>query len=390
MALVALAVVCAVVAGVRLYALQPHLTAAAAPADPSAAPPIDSERISAVPVSNLAAAAAEEADGWTDRLSQIDALKQVLQTKRSEILQLKQNYQYGILELEDEIKHLIKHARIDSCAQALKNSEIDWLLQNIQRRQAYSEALEKPLQWIDGASEELLHLQRRAAIDLLVKDIAVGIDCQRHFSEIDHALERHQPTPARLAVETGVASGASREVVCKRLVEQAKSMTVAAGDRRNQEIVAELCSGNLTRTAELSKLSLKGARCLAESGAKQLFLNRLAEMSPLAAKKLSEWPGQWLCLNGLSRLDPEVAAQLSAWRGQWLSINGLGELPAEAGRRLAGWSGQQLELMGLRQPAGVGHLAHWEAAGGRLFVPDTIRGAIDQGAVQPSGDRPAW
>ncbi len=390
MALVALAVVCAVVAGVRLYALQSHLTSAAVQTNSSIESVIDSELKSVAPASAQATPTAEDAAGWTARLNQVDEWRRMLQIKKNEILQLKQNYHYGILELEDETKRLMKHARIDSCTQALKNSEIDLLVQNIQRRQIYSEALEKPLQWIDGASEELLHLQRRASIDLLVKDIAEDVDSQRHFNDIDHALERYQPTPARLSVDTGAVSGPPLEAICKRLMEHARPMGMSAGDSRNQEIVAEVCSGNLTRTAELSKLSLRGARCLAESDAKQLFLNRLTEMSPLAAKKLSEWPGQWLCLNGLSKLDPDAAAQLSAWRGQWLSINGLAELSAETGKHLAEWSGQQLELMGLRQSVGVDYLAQWEAAGGRLFVPDAIRRAFDQGGKPSSGNRHTW
>jgi len=377
--------VCAAVTGIGLYDSQPHLNSATVPTALFVGAASDSKLKPNAPVPYPVSAAVEEASLLAHKLSETEGLRQALQAKRNEILHVKQDYQYGILELEDETKRLMKQGRIDSVALALKNQEIELLLQNTQRRLAYSEALEKPLQWINGASEELLYLQRRASIDLQMKNIAEGIDIKRHLSEIDYALERYQPTLGRLSVDTISAKPPSLEAICKRLLEQSKSMVMAPGDHRNQEIVAELCSGNLTRASELSKLSLKGARCLAESDAKQLFLNRLAEMPPPAAKKLSEWPGQWLCLNGFSRLDSDVASHLFEWQGQWISLNGLSEISAEAGKHMARWNGRQLELMGLRKPTGLEYLVQWEAAGGRLFVPDDIRWGIDSAGAGRRG-----
>jgi len=107
-------------------------------------------------------------------------------------------------------------------------------------------------------------------------------------------------------------------------------------------------------------------------------MNRLSRVSPAAAKKLCEWPGQWLCLNGIPRLSPDVAMHLSGWTGERISLNGLSELPVEAAASLAGWKGRQLELMGLRKPTGIEHLVQWEAAGGKLYVPDNLRKEIGQ------------
>jgi hypothetical protein len=377
-ALVALALVCAAVAGVWLYASEPQLTSSVDPPADSVDPAIAAEGKPPLPASPQPAAPIEDSAMLAARMTEVDQLREILQAKKDQILQAQQDYRYGILELEDEARRLFKHARIDSLAQALKCNEVEALLRSIQRRQVYWEALDKPLGWIESASESLLYLNRRAAMDLLLKDVAAGIDIKKHVHAIDQALEGCQPTPERLGVDPGSIAPPSLEVITKRLVEQAKSPGGLPGDRRGQEIEAEVCSGNLSRAAELSTLSLKGARCLAESEAKQLFLTRLAEMTPPVAEALSKWPGEWLCANAVARLDPEAAAHLFAWRGEWLSLNGLGELPAEAGKHLAGWSGRQLELMGLRKTAGAGYLAQWEAQGGRLFVPDVIRSAIDQ------------
>lgn len=389
-ALVALAVVCAAVAGVRLHATQSHLTPAAVNPVASVESTIDSEPKPNDSTPPPPKPPAEDGAAWTAKLSDIDQLRQALQSKKSEILQVKQDYRYGISELEDETRRFMKHAGVDSPAQALKNAEIEMLLRNIQRRQVYCEALEKPLDWIDSASENLLYLSRRAAMDLLVKDVAEGIDMKRHLEEIGHALERYAPTPKRLSVEPGSIASSSLEVIGRRLIEQTKQMGWSAGDHRNQEIEAEVCGGNLSRASELSKLSLKGARCLAESDAKQLFLNRLIEITPLAAETLSKWPGEWLCVNAITTLEPESAARLFKWRGQWLSLNGLSDLSVETGRHLLGWSGRQLELMGLRRAAGVDYLAQWVATGGRLFVSDAVRPAIDQAGRQRAGAQQAW
>jgi len=377
-ALVAVALVCAAVAGVWLYASVPQLTSSVDPPTDSVDPAIAAEAKPLLPAFPQPAAPIEDSATLAARMTEVDHLREILQAKKEQILQAQQDYRYGILELEDEARRWFKHARIDSLAQALKYNEVEALLRSIQRRQVYWEALDKPVGWIESASESLLYVNRRAAMDLLLKDVAAGIDIKKHVHAIDQALERCQPTPERLAVDPGSIAAPSLEVIAKRLVAQAKSLGASSGDRRGHDIEAEVCSGDLSRAAELSTLSLKGARCLAESDAKQLFLNRLAEMPPPVAEALSKWPGEWLCANGVARLDPEAAAHLFAWRGEWLSLNGLGELPAEAGRHLAGWSGRKLELMGLRQTAGAGYLAQWEAQGGRLFVPDAIRSAIDQ------------
>ncbi len=377
-ALAVLAVGCALVAVVRLSDPQSSWVSAAVQTPASAEATVAPEVKAAEADARQAGPPPDDAAVWADRLAAVDRLRQALQSKRNEILRIRQDYHYGIIELEDDVKRLMKRSRIESFPQAMKNPEIEPLLRNIQRRQTYLEALEKPLDWIEGASEDLLYLKRRAELDLLVKDVAEGLDLQRQLIGIDRALETHQPSPVRLAIEPSAAAAPALEAIGKRLIEQARLPGWSAGDRRDREIEAEICEGNLSRTAELSTLSLKGARCLAESDAKHLFLNRVAEMSPLVAERLSQWPGEWLCLNGIARLDPQAATHLFAWRGQWLSLNGLGELSDESGRRLAAWSGQQLELMGLRPAAAVGHLAQWEAAGGRLFVTDAIRSAITQ------------
>jgi hypothetical protein len=386
LALGALAVGCATAVGAWFYARPTPLTSPAAELAPPVDQATDSENGPGPSSAARSSVSFEGPNGWTARLRDVDELRRLLESKRHEISKIKQGYQYGIFELEDETRRLLKQARIDSLVLARKNSDIDLLLKNIQRRQIYSETLERTMQWLDAASEELLYMKRRASVDALVATFAEGIDLRRHLNELDLALQKFQPTPSRLLFDPRSIATPSVEATARRLIEQAKLMPVSSSDDRNQEIVAEVCSGNVMRAGELSKLSLKGARCLAESTAKQLFLNRLTELSPLAAQKLAEWPGEWLCLNGLSKLDADVAARLFAWQGPWISLNGLRDLSVEAGKQVAGWNGRQLELMGLHKPFGMEYLVQWEAAGGRLFVPEALRRTIDPAARNASGN----
>jgi hypothetical protein len=314
---------------------------------------------------------------WEAKLREVDALRQALLAKKDEILQLQQTYHYGVLELEEEAARLIKRTGIDGPAPALKNRQLELALQSLQRRQAYRDSLAKPLRWIELGSEELLYLKRRTVFDLQLKEIAEGIDMKSNMADIDSALARYQPTAEKLAMGSPAQANASMEMIWKRLAEQARQAVISAEDQRDQEIVAEVCSGNLGRLSELTNLTLRAARCLAESGAMELFMNRLIQASPAAAQKLCEWPGQWLCLNGFTRLSPELARHLFGWPGERISLNGLSEVPAEAAAYLAGWKGRHLELMGLRKATGIECLARWEASGGKLYVPDGFRKEIE-------------
>jgi hypothetical protein len=208
-----------------------------------------------------------------------------------------------------------------------------------------------------------------------------------HLREIDAALRDYQPTTENLAVNTAAALQ-PLEAMWKRLAEQSRRVVLTGAESRNQDIVDEICSGNMSRVPELSVLTLRSARCLAESPAQELFLNRLTDMPAAAAQKLVEWPGNWVCLNGFTRLAPEAAPHLFAWSGDWISLNGIGELTADAARYLPAWSGRKLELMSLQKTNGIEYLDQWEASGGKLFVPAGIRQEIDAWRQSPRPGTP--
>lgn len=323
------------------------------------------------------AAAASESAEWAAVFREVDAFRARLSARREEILRLKQHYEYGVRELEEEAVYRIKEAGAGSPAAALRHKPIELLLTGIQRRQAYRDALEQPLKRLELGREELLFLERRARIDLLVSEAAAGIDMAEHRRAIEVGMAAHAPAAEALRIPDLTVAGAP-DALLRRLAEEARQKTFTAEERLAHEITAEVCSGHLGRAAELTILTLKGAGCLAESGSRELFLNRLSQLTPLAAGKLAEWPGRWLGLNGLKRLPVEAARALFAWPGDILSLNGLTELTPEAAQYLTFWRGRQLELAGLRKGNALEALADWEALGGRLFVPGDIRRQLDQ------------
>lgn len=380
-----LAVVCAALlaAGGAAWGVLRHLypTPEVEHSAPAASEPVATDMKAVSPSSPAAMDRLE----WEAVFREVEAFRRLLFDKRDEILRLQRHYDYGIRELEEEAVRLIKESGCGTLAAALKHPPLELLLQGIQRRQAYRDALGQPLRRLESGAEELLFLQRRAYIDLQVLDVAQGLDLQAQHQAIRSALRAHEPTVESLSIRAAGAS-APQELLWRRLAEQARQTTFTAEDRVNQSIVAEACAGNLGRLAELTTLSLKGAGCLAESGTQELFLNRVNQLSPLAAQKLAEWPGRWLGLNGLKRLPPETARELFAWPGEWISLNGLSEMAPEAGRFLAGWRGRQVELMGLRRLSALDALLEWEASGGKLFVPGDIRQAIN--ALRQAGKAP--
>jgi hypothetical protein len=370
----ALVLVLALAGSVWVYINRPHLFGLPHGSRPSTAEPESSEP----PLdraSRSAASVTAPGMSWESRLQKVDILREVLRAKRAEIVRLRQSYQYGVLELEEEIARFIKRTGVDGLAQALTERQVEFNLDSIRRRQAYADGLDKPLRWIDAAGEDLLYLQRRALYDLQVRQVASGVDMDAHLREIDAALRNYQPTTENLAVNTAAALQ-PLEAMWKRLVEQGRQVVLTGAESRNQDIVDEICSGNMGRVPELSVLTLRSARCLAESQAMELFLNRLTDMPAAAVQKLVEWPGNWVCLNGFTRLAPETAQHLFAWPGDWISLNGIGELTTDAARYLPVWRGRKLELMSLRKTNGIEYLAQWEASGGKLFVPAGIRQEI--------------
>jgi hypothetical protein len=373
-AICALVLILALAGSVWVYFYRPHLFGL-----PHGSRPFSAETESNQPALDSASRSAESATApdmsWESRLQQVDILRQVLLAKQAEIVRLRQSYQFGVLELEEEIARFIKRTGVDGFTHALKERQVEFNIDSIQRRQAYADGLDKPLRWIDAAGEELLYLQRRALYDLQVQEAGSGVDMEAHRNAIDAALRNYQPTNENLAVNTA-ATLQPREAMWKRLVEQSRQVVLTGAESRNQNNVDEICSGNLGRVPELSILTLRSARCLAESQTMALFLNRLTDLPVGAVQKLIEWPGNWVCLNGLTRLAPETAQQLFAWPGDWISLNGIGELTADAVRYLPAWRGRKLELMSLRKTNGIEYLAQWEASGGKLFVPAGIRQEI--------------
>jgi hypothetical protein len=322
------------------------------------------------------------------KLQEAEALRESLLIKRDEIAGLKKHYQDGIQDMQQVVLEEQNKNEIKSYPRGIKNSRIELGLQTIQRRMAYIDQLNKPLMWLNHASEELLFTNRQVTLELRLLDTVSGIDLEQLENQVVVAIQNFQPTVGHLAISPGDSEMPSLKSIWDGIVttnqkrfEQVTSAHLPTDDR-NQKIWQEICAGNYQRKAELSALSPDAAKCLAQSGESDLFLNGLTSLTPEAAKYLFQWQGNWVCLNGLTQISSETARYLFAWNGNWLSLNGLKEVRAEAARFLVQWPGRQLELMGLElkgQPFETNtlkYLAQWKQSGGKLYVPDDVEKQI--------------
>lgn len=318
------------------------------------------------------------------KIEEVTVLRDSLLIKQEEVMRLKNQYQEGIEELEKEISDELQKGESNTFLQAMENSSIAFTLRTIQRRQAYIQQLESPAKWIHQACEELLYIKRRTLLDLQVAEIAGGIDMDKHVRDINAAVRKYQPAADKLSPDMTNTPLEPLEAIWERIQEKTQQYASVRALSKNQIISEQICTGNFNRLTELSELSDETARCITEMQASDLFLNGLSEISPGAAKQLFHWKGSWICLNSVRALSPRTARYLFQWNGNWISLNGLTEFPAEIGEILLQWDGRQLELMGLQYredfPARIAleYLARWESAGGKLFVPQSVRKKIDE------------
>lgn len=333
----------------------------------------------------------ETASAFDAKINEISVLRDALLQKQEEILELKRSYLNGIEELQKEISDEVQNEGITTFLQAMQNKRIKFALQTIQRRKLYIQKLDKPLNWIFEACEELLYIKRQAMVDQQVAAIASGIDLDRHMQQMTIAAEKYNLTADKLTIDSVNAQPESLETIWKWIDHRWLKNTAVQSHSNNQVIANQICQGEFGRLTELTEISTETAKCIRQMQGSVLFLSSLNELTPAAARQLSQWDGNWICLNGIRVLSPRVALYLFQWNGNWISLNGLTDFPAEIGEALLQWNGTQLELMGLcysedsPEKIAIEFLARWERFGRKLFIPDIVRKKIDAFNRQPVG-----
>jgi hypothetical protein len=201
---------------------------------------------------------------------------------------------------------------------------------------------------------------------------------------VNAAIQKYQLSGEKLAVENYTSNFTPLETIWSQIQNQRAAKAPTPVSHNDEKIIAEICSGDFKRIAELSNMSARAAKCLSQMNGSDLFLNGLKQLAPDEAKYLSQWPGNWICLNSVNTLSPAVARHLFKWEGSWISLNGLTEFPPELSLYLMEWKGNQLELMGLnyhrKKPDqnALKYLALWETMGGKLFVSEGVRKEMER------------
>ena len=188
---------------------------------------------------------------YAAKLQEITALRDTLLGIHAEIQRLKTQYRDGIEELAKEVSDLSQKRQISALQQAMDNPAIAFALRTIQRRQAYIQELERPSEWIFSACEELLYIKRRTMMDILVAEIADGIDMNEHMQRINAAVQKYQPTADRLALDTTRTELEPLEAIWEAILDQARHYSSEQALSKNQIISEQICMGNFNRLKEL-------------------------------------------------------------------------------------------------------------------------------------------
>jgi hypothetical protein len=320
------------------------------------------------------------------KLSMIVTLRSDLIQKQKEIRDLQQTYRERINTNEEAILVAKRNAKVNTFAKAIKVKPIEYGLRTIHRRKIYISNLKIPLDRLHFASEELLYLERLAAIQQKMLNIAEGIDLKTLTRKIDRTLRKHQNGLNRLTVKTHNTPSPDLEATWREvLLNREKKITPKKTDPEkslprqqtqiNMKILEEIQSGNLSRKQELTWLSPEGASVLSEWSGKVLYLNGLSALNSSTAKILARWEGDWLCLNGIKKISPDTAKSLSQWSGERLSLNGLNSISEETSRWLSSWKGMELEMVSLAEasPEAIQHLQNREHSGKKVYVSNSFR-----------------
>ena len=212
-------------------------------------------------------------------------LRSRLLDKKEEIYQLKLHYRHAIPEMLKWIDNEVKKKGIRTFDQAVDDKQIEFKLRTIQRRQAYIEALEKPYRWIDDGGERLLFLIRRARFDILMLDVAAGIDLDWHRRHLEAAVQKYQPTAGKLAVDPPDENLTVLKSTWKKITQHKSASRSSPGHALDLEIVDEVCSGRYQRLSQLNEISVRASRCLSRMKGAALVLNNVPELSESAAKQ---------------------------------------------------------------------------------------------------------
>jgi len=323
-----------------------------------------------------------------DRFATIDALRQALQIKQADIVNLKQDYESGNEQSLELIAGLAAEKQIKDFKSALAVRRIAFELQTVQRRKAYIHKLEDPHNRLLAGSEALLYIKRLTEIDLAVAPFVGDLGAGRLLKRIDAEIDRHQLTSDKLQVAAGDAGVPDLESLWQAALRKSRpnpaggraagrdpadsSPPVAEVKLSNSEIWGQICNDQPDNKYRLTELTTEAAACLAKWEGKELFLNRLTTLTSRQARALAEWEGEWIGLNGLTEMDRATARALFKWPGKRLSLNGFTEFPPSIARYLAKWKGKQLELMGLEllSHKTAVYFMEWKKAGGQLYIPN--------------------
>ncbi|MBI5064161.1 MAG: hypothetical protein HZB87_12050, partial [Desulfatitalea sp.] len=239
--------------------------------------------------------------------SELASARQQIQTKISDIQQLKSYYGRGIEEETQKIEDALKSGLIPSFDAALADKKIELGMRAIQRRHTYMAKLDNPLTQLASMSEQLLYMERRARIYDVLQAGITGLPIEAFKKEVDETIGQYLEFNTQISIDRVELQPPTLETIWAQIESGLKQKANLLAQRAplNQAISAEICKGNYERKYLLGALSAETAHCLVKWNGKDLYLNGLTELTPEVAEILVQWPGEWISLNGLRQLNAE-------------------------------------------------------------------------------------
>jgi len=339
-----------------------------------------------------------EASRLSQKLSDAQNLKEKLLGKLEEVLRLKQYFRDGIADLHSQVATWAQNSTMRTYQQAVQDRRVELDLRTIQRRLAAIDELNRPIDWLAHAAEEIDYGIRKTRIDLTMASYTAGADLNQLHNALEALTRQYALTDDRLLIDGQHVEARPLAVIWQEMTAPVKKVSWVegagggtkktfvdwAGSAANRRICQEICQGDFSHASDLTMISVEAATCLADDRVKDLFLSGLVELPGAAARNLAKWRGNWLVLNGLTSISPVAARQLAHWQGTRLSLNGVVALLPQAAVSLSKWKGRQLELMSLSATgAKTAHsvlapLKKWETGERKLFVSPETRKVLDR------------
>ena len=149
----------------------------------------------------------------TNKMAEISSLRDKTIQRQTQASKLIKQLNQTMVELKEEIKGEKRKLRITSCQEAICNPRVDYNIKLIQKILVYTSSLNKKVQYLDIASEELAFLFQQAEDDLKILETLSDMKIEKLMDEINQTTHKYQSEAKGLSIDVdGIALSPPEEI----------------------------------------------------------------------------------------------------------------------------------------------------------------------------------